>query len=427
MAVTPAARAAGPRRWLGVLAWAMWALTVLGLAGAAWLDQLQHQAGSPETAWLLQPASVPLLVAAVSAATVGALLGSRRPAHPLGWLLLGLGLLVVGNVVVSGYVNYGLVARPGALPAAAYLAGVANGIEVLWLACVSFILLLTPTGSLPSPRWRWWARVAVAAPVLLVVLAAVDPQPLLPEHPEVGNPLAVPVPTGLLLAVAGIAALIVLVTLVAAAGSLVVRFRRARGVERQQLRWLALGAALATVALLVAVAGGAMAKDGLVLAALGTCVALLPLATGAAVLRYRLYDLDRIISRTLAYGLLTVLLGGGYAGVVLGLGQLLGRDSSLVVAAATLAVAAMFQPARRRIQAAVDRRFNRRRYDAGRMIQAFSGRLRQQVDLEALTGELLAVVEQTMQPTRVSLWLRPSPHDSLGTPRSEAPPTTWAY
>ena len=145
------------------------------------------------------------------------------------------------------------------------------------------------------------------------------------------------------------------------------------------------------------------------------------------ILRYQLYDLDRIISRTLAYGLLTVLLGGGYAGVVLGLGQLLGRDSSLVVAAATLAVAAAFQPARRRIQRAVDRRFNRRRYDAARMIQAFSGRLRQQVDLEALTGELLAVVEQTMQPTRVSLWLRPSPHDSLGTPRSAAPPTTWAY
>jgi hypothetical protein len=382
-----------------VLAWAVWALTMLGLAVAAWLDHLQRQAGSPETAWLLQPASIPLLVAAVSAATVGALLGSRRPAHPVGWLLLGLGLLVVANGVVSGYVNYGLLTRPGALPGAGYLAGVANGIQVLWLACVSFVLLLTPTGSLPSPRWRWWARVAAAAPVLLVLLA-----------------------------VAAIAALIVLASLVAAAGSLVVRFRRARGVERQQLRWLALGAAVSgAVALLVGVVAGAMAKDSLVLAALGTCVALLPLATGASILRYRLYDLDRIISRTLAYGLLTVLLGGGYAGVVLGLGQLLGRDSSLVVAAATLAVAAAFQPARRRIQRAVDRRFNRRRYDAARMIQAFSGRLRQQVDLEALTGELLAVVEQTMQPTRISLWLRPSPHDSLGTPRSEAPPTTWAY
>jgi hypothetical protein len=130
-------------------------------------------------------------------------------------------------------------------------------------------------------------------------------------------------------------------------------------------------------------------------------------ASGAAILRYRLYDLDRIISRTLAYGLLTVLLGGGYAVVVLGLGQLLGRDSSLVVAGATLAVAAVFQPARRRIQQAVDRRFNRRRLDAARVIQAFSTRLRDQVDLDGLTAELQAVVEQTMQPTRASLWLRP--------------------
>jgi hypothetical protein len=405
--VTPVAPAARPRRWAGVVAWAVWALAMLGLAGAAWLDHLQRQAGSPETAWLLQPASVPLLVAVVSAATVGALVGSRRPAHPVGWLLLGLGLLVVVNVVVSGYVTYGLVARPGALPAASYLAGVANGIEVLWLACVSFVLLLTPTGSLPSPRWRWWARAAAAAPVLLVVLAAVDPQPLAPEHPEVENPLAVPVPTGLLLAVAAVAAVLVLVTLVVAAGSLVVRFRRARGTERQQLRWLAVGAALAAVALLVAVTAGAMGRDGVVLAALGTCVALLPLATGAAILRYRLYDLDRILSRTLAYGLLTVLLGSGYASVVLGLGQLLGRDSNLVVATATLAVAAVFQPTRRRIQALVDRRFNRRRYDAAQTIQAFSARLRQQVDLDSLTGELLSLVEQTMQPTQVSLWLRP--------------------
>ncbi|HEV3462587.1 MAG TPA: hypothetical protein VG846_01245, partial [Actinomycetota bacterium] len=133
----------------------------------------------------------------------------------------------------------------------------------------------------------------------------------------------------------------------------------------------------------------------------------LPLSAGAAILRYRLYDLDRIISRTVAYGLLTLLLAGGYATVVLGLGQLLGRDSSLVVAAATLAVAALFQPVRRRVQAVVDRRFNRRRYDAARTIQGFSARLREQVDLDALTSELLVVAERTMQPTRVSIWLRP--------------------
>jgi hypothetical protein len=426
MAVSAAAREARPRRWPGVAAWALWALTMLGLAVGAWLDHLLRQAGMPELG-MLQAASAPLLAAAVSAATVGAVLASRRPAHPVGWLMLGIGLLVAADGVVSEYVGYGVVARPGALPGASYLAGISNGLQVLWLACGGFVLLLTPTGSLPSPRWRWWARVAAAAPLLLVLLFAVDPQPLAPEHPTVDNPLAVPVPAGVLLAVAAVDAVIVLATLVAAAGSLVVRFRRARGTERQQLRWVAVGAAVVgAVALLVGVVAGAMAKDRVVLAALGTCVALLPLATGAAILRYRLYDLDRIISRTLAYGLLTVLLGGGYAGVVLGLGQLLGRDSSLVVAVATLAVAAAFQPARRRIQRAVDRRFNRRRYDAARTIQAFSARLRQQVDLEALTGELLAVVEQTMQPTRASLWLRPSPHDSSGTPR-EAQPTTWAY
>jgi hypothetical protein len=135
-------------------------------------------------------------------------------------------------------------------------------------------------------------------------------------------------------------------------------------------------------------------------------VMVLPVAVGAAVLRYRLFDLDRIISRTLAYGLLTLLLGGGYALVVLGLGQLLGRDSPLVVAAATLAVAAVFQPARRRVQAVVDRRFNRRRHDTARMIEGFGARLRDQVDLDTLTADLLAVVDQTMQPTKASIWLR---------------------
>jgi peptidoglycan/LPS O-acetylase OafA/YrhL len=133
----------------------------------------------------------------------------------------------------------------------------------------------------------------------------------------------------------------------------------------------------------------------------------LPLAAGAAILRYRLYDLDRIVSRTVAYGLLTVLLGVGYAAVVLGLGRLLPEGSSLVVAAATLAVAAAFQPARRRVQRAVDRRFNRRRHDAAETIAAFGARLREQVDLDALSAELLAVADQTMQPTRASLWLRP--------------------
>jgi hypothetical protein len=179
-------------------------------------------------------------------------------------------------------------------------------------------------------------------------------------------------------------------------------------VERQQLRWVAWAAALAVLGAVVALGGVAVGATAVVTWTISACFAVLPLAIGAAILRYRLYDLDRIISRTLAYGLLTLLLAGGYAVVVLGLGQLLGRDSSLVVAAATLAVAAVFQPARRRIQQAVDRRFNRRRYDAAQTIQAFSARLREEVDLDTLTAELVAVVEQTMQPTQASLWLRPS-------------------
>jgi hypothetical protein len=409
MAATQLARGARPRRWSGALAWALWALIPLSLPVIAWLDHLLREAGEP-MASSLRLGSIPELVAAVSAATVGALVASRRPEHPVGWLLLALGLLVSLGGLVGGYALYGLVARPGSLPGASYLAGISNGgFDGLLLVCTGFILLLTPTGSLPSPRWRWWARVVVAATLTGIVTLMVDPEPLFPEHPEVGSPLAAPPAlVGPVRAVGAVCGIIAVVALVVAAWSLVLRFRRARGVERQQLRWLAVGAALAAVALLVVVVGGVMGRDAVVLAALGTCVAVLPLVTGAAILRYRLYDLDRIISRTVGYGLLTLLLGGAYAGLVLGLGQLLGRGSSLTVAVATLAVAAVFQPARRRIQALMDRRFNRRRYDAARTIDGFSARLREEVDLDTLTAELLGVVERTMQPTSASLWLRPS-------------------
>jgi hypothetical protein len=405
MAMTPDARPPLPRRWPAWLAWALAGLTVLTLIVAFWLAELVFSTG-----WEPRPATATLgavVLAVVSAAAVGALVASHRPRHPVGWLLLGVGLALQGSLLVQSYVDYGLLARPGSLPGARYLAGFAYSFALVWVSCAGFVLLLTPTGRLPSPRWRWWARVAAAAPVLLLLGAVVQPDPLAPDY--YGNPLAVPALARVLAVLAVAGAVVVLVSLLVGAGSLVVRFRRARGVERLQLRWLAYAAALAAGLLLVALAAGVLAKDEVVLASLAVGVALLPLATGAAILRYRLYDLDRIVSRTLAYGLLTVLLGGGYAAVVLGLGQLLGRDSSLAVAGATLAVAAVFQPARRRIQQAVDRRFNRRRYDAARTIAAFSARLRQQVDLDSLTAELLAVVEQAMQPSQASLWLRP-PH-----------------
>jgi hypothetical protein len=254
----------------------------------------------------------------------------------------------------------------------------------------------------------------------MLVGSVVQPDPLAPDYH--GNPLAVPALARVLVVPAVVGVVMVLVSLLVGAGSLVVRFRRARGTERLQLRWLAYAAALAAGLLLVALFSGfLLANDNVTFASLALGMALLPLATGAAILRYRLYDIDRIISRTLAYGLLTVLLGLGYAGVVLGLGRLLPQGSSLVVAAATLTAAAVFQPARRRIQQAVDRRFNRHRYDAARTIDRFSTRLRQQVDLNTLTAELLGVVDQTMQPTQASLWLRPHEPSSTAGGASAAP------
>jgi hypothetical protein len=396
--------------WPGVLAWTLWALAVLGIPMIGWLDHLLRQAGRPELAPLTADA-VAYVLALVSAATVGAVLASRRPRHPVGWLLLALALSVVAAGVSTGYAKYGLLVRPGTLPGAVYAAAY-NNVGLLPIApCLGFILLLTPTGSLPSPRWRPWARVAAAAPLLALVSLALLPF----ERPyrSVVNPLAVPALAGPLPVVAAVTLVVTGLTVLVAAWSLLVRFRRARGVERQQLRWVALAAVLTAVVVPLIVAVAAAGFETPVDWLLGVCMALLPLAIAAAILRYRLYDLDRIISRTLAYGLLTLLLGGGYAGVVLGFGQLLGRNSSLVVAGATLVMAALFQPARRRVQQVVDRRFNRRRYDAARTIQAFSARLRQEIDLDTLTAELLAVVDQTVEPTRASLWLRPS----VGLPR----------
>jgi hypothetical protein len=210
------------------------------------------------------------------------------------------------------------------------------------------------------------------------------------------------------------ALVITLLSVVVGGASLVVRYRRARGLERQQLRWVAAAAAVAAAGIPVAIVGISLESPAVVGVAVLGSAAVLCLAIAAAILRYRLYDLDRVVSRTIAYGLLTLSLGLSYAGVALGLGQLLGQDSSLAVAGATLAVAALFQPARRRIQALVDRRFNRRRHDAAQTVAAFGTRLRDQLDLDTLTGELLAVADQTMQPTRASLWLRPSGPPSTG-------------
>jgi len=410
MTLRRAAPTAAGRRWTAPLAWTLAGLALLLLVPATRLALLLDAAdlpGTKDSTAATVAAYATVMLALVSSAIVGAVLASRRPRHPVGWLLLGVGLSIGLSVLVESYTKYGLLVPAGSLPGAHYLVGFAVvTFTFIWLSCAGFVLLLTPTGSLPSPRWRWWARVAGAAPALAALASTVQPDPLAPDW--YGNPLAVPALYRLLAVPGVVAAVVVLASVPVGAVSLLLRYRRAQLRERLQLRWLALAAALAGGLLLVALVAGYLGRDPVVLASISMCVALLPLATGAAILRYRLYDLDRIVSRTLAYGLLTILLGLGYAAVVLGLGGLLGQDSSLAVAAATLAVAAAFQPLRRRIQALVDRRSNRRRYDAARTVDHFAARLRDQLDLDALEAELLAVADQTMQPTRASLWLRPA-------------------
>jgi hypothetical protein len=410
MAVTSAARLARPLSRPGVLAWALWALAMLGLPMTAWLDQLSRQAGRPELAQLSGGSVVGPVLGMVSAATVGAVLATRRPRHPVGWLLLILGLALTASGVAAAYTAYGLVARPGALLAAGAVARYYPALILTALPALSFVLLLTPTGSLPSPRWRWWAWVTVAAPVILLVAVAVAMGSLDPRYQAEGNPLDFRGVGGALLVVNQVMLGVTLLAVVVGAGSLVLRFRRARGVERQQLRWVAWAAALVALAAVAALVSAALGLPDVLDWAAGACVALLPPAAGAAILRYRLYEIDRIINRTLVYGLLTAILGLCYVAgsllfvLVTGAGA---DPPSWLVAAATLGAAAVFRPARRRIQAAVDRRFNRRRYDAAKTIEAFSARLRDELDLDTLSAEVLAVVDQTMEPTRASLWLRP--------------------
>jgi hypothetical protein len=417
MNLTPTTRVARPRWWPGVAAWVLWALVMLGLAVVPWMDRLMIRAGRPDLVVLVPGSVVGPLLAVLSAATVGAVLASRRPRHPVGWLLLGFAMSLTATGVISSYLTYGLLARPGALPAIHLVARYYPATGAAALALLSLMLLLTPTGSPPSPRWRWWAVITAATPVALVLVVPVAPGRLDPQLVLTGSPFSDRAVGGGLLVATRVALVVTALAVAVAAGSLLVRFRRAQGVERQQLRWVALAAALMLLAGPVVLVAVVLGIPVLADWAPAVWVVVLPVAVGAAVLRYRLYDLDRIVSRTVAYGLLTLLLGGGYALVILGLGQLVGRESPLVVAAATLAVAAVFQPARRRIQAAVDRRFNRRRHDTARIIEGFGTRLRDQVDLDTLTVDLLAVVDQTMQPTQASLWLRsPTPSTAVHGP-----------
>jgi hypothetical protein len=339
-------------------------------------------------------------------AAVGALIVRGHPRNPVGWLFCLIGVGTTAGNALSAYSD-----GSSASTVTAWFEAVA-GVPVD--VTVMLAVALFPTGHYLSRRWRRAGITVLVANAFALVVVAFEPGPL-PNHPRIRNPLGLDAVAGLLHALAGTAPVIVVVTLLFPIVAVVDRFRRSRGLERQQLKWLALAAAysIATLAVLVALDSvlNFNTGTGQVVAGsmLGLVMAAPPAAAAMAILRHGLYDIDVVINRTLVYGALTATLAAAYLVVVL-LFQLvlqpLTPDTGLAVAASTLAVAALFRPARARIQAAVDRRFYRRRYDATQTLAAFSGRLRDQIDLDALSAELRVVTQQTMQPEHVSLWLR---------------------
>jgi len=337
-------------------------------------------------------------------ATIGLVLTLRRPANPIGWLYAASGLIWSLTIPFEPWLDQlGRDHRPLAL--AARLAVVAG--EIIWapaIACgITLPFLLLPDGRLRSRRWRPVVAAAVAGVAMFVVGTSLLPGQTSEGPVVVDNPLGLAGPAG---AAAGAVAITGLVlyaaSLPAALACVVLRFRASSGVERQQLRWVAAGAAVAVVALLPLPGKGELPEGATVVGVLAV-----PVSVAVAVLRYRLWDLDRLVSRTVTYALVTALVLVPYLLVVPAAGRLAAGAGNLAVAAATLAAVAAFAPLRRRVQRLVDRRFNRRRYDAARTVAGFAARLREQVDLDALAAELLAVVDQTVQPTTASLWLRP--------------------
>ena len=333
-------------------------------------------------------------------ATVGALVASRRPGNPIGWILLAGGAAyTVGGLTVSRTESDG-----------------AASVLVYWLSTwvwmagigpiATFGLLLFPDGRLPSPRWRAFSWFAAASGLVTTAVIAFEPGPF--DGSTTVNPLGFDAVPELFDVLQNAAPAALALAIVGSIASLFVRFRRARDVERQQLKWLSYTGALVGAAMAVAITIEAVVGDravDLTNTIVSLSLALLPLAMGIAILRHRLFDIDVVINRTLVYGALTATLGGAYLGLVLLVGLAVG-ESGFAVAVSTLAVAALFRPARARIQAVVDRRFYRRRYDAARTLEAFGARLREEVDIDAVAVELRNAVQDTVAPAHVSLWTR---------------------
>jgi hypothetical protein len=380
-----------------LLAWLLWLATMACCAAGLVVTLFVTR---PLTAGVLVEGAAFALAFPLGYATIGLVMALRRPANPIGWLFAASGLAWSVTIPFDPWVTQ-LILDHRPLPLAAQVGALVG--EFNWSPAIAFGItlpaLLVPDGRLRSPRWRPVVAAAVAGPVLGMLGSSFLPGKLEETVAPIDNPFGRTGAVGTVAAVVGFTGLgLWFISMLAALVSLVLRFRASRGTERQQLRWVVAGATGAVAGLVVGIAGVELTYPA---------VLCLPVGVAVAVLRYRLWDLDRLVSRTVTYALVTALLVVPYLLILPAATRLAGNSGSLAVAAATLAAAALFQPLRRRVQNLVDRRFNRRRYDAARTVDGFAQRLRDQVDLDALHGELLAVVDQTMQPTQASLWLRP--------------------
>ncbi len=391
------------------LAWTLCAVSLLIMAFSLVLIVLGWSTLLPK-GWTPWRESVIEIVGNIGAPILGGLIASRRPENPYGWLWLGFGLSWALIFFAGVYAAYALVVEPGSLPAPRTIVMLVEPVGfVAGLALLPFLFLLFPDGRLPSRRWRFLAWTVVAVGTLLVMAAAL-------QKTEKGTFAPVEDPIGVggavgktipFLAFGGV--MLLFAAGILSAVSLVFRFRRAAGVERQQIKWFAYAAALF---------GGYLALNFFVSGLLNTVFSTaasvaLYAAVGIAILQHRLYDIDVVINRTLVYGTLTATLVTLYFGGTVVLQSLFvvltSQQSTLAVMASTLLIAALFNPLRRRIQSFIDGRFYRRKYDARKTLEAFNSRLRDETDLDALRDDLVVVTRSTVQPEHVSLWLRPDP------------------
>ena len=402
------------RRKATRLAWMLVLATVVAHIGWIWLLVLNVRSGLTGDAFGYA-GILTGVVPVIAFVGVGLVVASRQPENAIGWLLLAVGPVFGLPMLAQQYAAYVVLAGHDGLPFGRAIAISLNGMWIPGLFLVLLIALLFPTGHLPSRRWRitvWLSAASLTALILISHLFELDP-----PFSEIQNPLLIESHKSLLRAVLGIAVVGLLASALAACAAVVVRFRRSTGDEREQLKWFVFAASILPLGLAIHLVAETFVPDalGAVEAGYSLAIALLPIAIGIAILKYRLYEIDRIISRALVYAALTVILGASYVGLVLA-GEALfssfAGGSNLAIAASTLVVAALFLPVRARVQGFVDRRFYRRRFDAARTLESFGLRLRQQVELDSLSGDLLSAVAETMQPASASLWFNDSRQDA---------------